>query len=70
MDQRPLRWRKSSASATGNCVEVAVAGESVLVRDTKDRGGAVLAFTEAEWEAFLVGMNAGEFTLGVLRGQD
>lgn len=67
-NRQPLAWRKSSASGTGNCVEVAVDGESVLLRDTKDQGnGAVLTFTEAEWQAFLTGVGADEFSLETLR---
>lgn len=66
-DRRPLAWRKSSFSASGNCVEVAVDGQSVLLRDTKDRAGTVLTFTEAEWQAFLLGVGAGEFALGSMR---
>jgi predicted secreted Zn-dependent protease len=68
-DRRHVVWRKSSASAQGNCVEVAAAGESILVRDTKNRAGAVLTFTPAEWQAFLTGVNAGEFTVNLLLGQ-
>ena len=47
------RWRKSSRSGSdgGNCVEVA-AGDLVLVRDTRDRQGPVLAFGRQAWEAF------------------
>ena len=69
VDNRPpLAWRKSSASAQGNCVEVAVDGGKVLLRDTKQHGtGPVLAFTEAEWSAFLVGVDAREFTLDAMR---
>lgn len=67
---RPLAWRKSSASGGGNCVEVAVDGDTVLLRDTKDQQvGAVLAFTEEEWQAFLAGVGADEFTLNALRGR-
>jgi hypothetical protein len=34
-----LHWFKSSASAAGNCVEVAhLPGGGVAVRDSKDRG--------------------------------
>lgn len=66
-NKHPLGWRKSSASGTGNCVEVAIAGESILVRDTKDRAGSVLTFTESEWTAFLQGVNGGEFSPEVLR---
>ena len=45
-------WVKSSYSGSeANCVEVAVRS-SVLVRDTKDRGGPVLRFTPATWRQF------------------
>jgi hypothetical protein len=46
-----LKWIKSTYSATGNCVEVA-AGDHVLVRDTKDRAGAVLRFAPEVWRGF------------------
>lgn len=59
-------WRKSIASGTGNCVEVAFADQAVLVRDSKDPSGRSLRFTAAEWQAFLVGAQAGEFELAVL----
>ena len=40
-----LVWRKSSATADqGNCVEIACEGPSLLVRDSRDPSGAVLAF--------------------------
>jgi hypothetical protein len=47
-------WRKSSYSTNGDeCVEVAVSRPEVLVRDTKDREGGVLALAADEWRAFL-----------------
>jgi uncharacterized protein DUF397 len=47
------RWRKASYSATnGNCVEVADATGGVLVRDTTDRGGAVLNVSAEAWKRF------------------
>jgi Domain of unknown function (DUF397) len=50
-------WRKSSYSGGngGECVEVAASGR-VLVRDTNDRAGAVLAFTPDAWRAFAAGI--------------
>jgi uncharacterized protein DUF397 len=36
----------------GNCVEVASTAGVVLVRDTTDRAGAVLAIPAAAWERF------------------
>lgn len=56
-------WRKASSSGgSGNCVEVArLAGGTTAVRDSKDPDGTVLAFTSAEWDAFVDGVKAGEF---------
>jgi hypothetical protein len=54
-------WRKSSASGSNGCVEIADTEGSVWVRDTKDRQGPVLFFTRQEWTAFLAGVRAGEF---------
>lgn len=58
------QWHKSSASnGGGNCVEVMETEDGVfLVRDTKDKGnGPTLHFTRGEWDAFLRGMELGEF---------
>ncbi|MGH4022303.1 MAG: DUF397 domain-containing protein [Pseudonocardiaceae bacterium] len=55
-DRNSVVWRTSSYTAsTGNCVEVAptTAGGTVLVRDTKDREGPVLAVPAAVWRALL-----------------
>lgn len=61
-----LSWRKSSASATGDCVEVALSSESILVRDSKQIIPYILKFTSAGWRAFLSGVQAGEFDLANL----
>jgi hypothetical protein len=59
-----LRWFKSSASAAGNCVEVAhLPGGGVAVRHSKDRSIAPHVYTGTEWEAFLIGAKNGEFDL-------
>ncbi|MET8530317.1 DUF397 domain-containing protein [Micromonospora sp. NPDC005172] len=56
MDLTGAQWRKSTKSGSngGNCVEVAdnLSGV-VLVRDTKDRDGATLAFEPAQWRGFV-----------------
>jgi hypothetical protein len=56
-------WVRSSLSfSNGNCVEVtALPGGSVGVRNSRDPGGPVLAFTPGEWDAFLGGARRGEF---------
>jgi hypothetical protein len=48
------RWIKSSASTGNNtnCVEIAVVGETVLVRNSRHRSG-MLIFPAPSWQAFL-----------------
>lgn len=65
VDVTDAAWRKSTYSGPdGNCVEVAfLADGNVAVRDTKDHGrGPILAFAPGDWQAFLSGVSAGEFT--------
>jgi hypothetical protein len=64
-DPPRLAWRKSSFGSTnGSCIEVALLDDGgVAMRDSKHGGtGPVLRYTAAEWEAFLAGVAAGEFT--------
>jgi hypothetical protein len=48
-------WRKSSryCGDNGSCVEVADLGEECGVRDSKNKEGAVLAFSRAQFGAFV-----------------
>lgn len=52
---KPLIWRKStySADSAGQCVEVAAHEERVIVRDSKDPEGPVLALPRGNWLGFL-----------------
>lgn len=57
-----MQWWRSSRCGGGACVEVAAGPDGqVLMRDSKDPDGPTLAFTTAEWEAFVAGIRAGEF---------
>lgn len=56
-------WRRSRRCSTGACVEVARVAEQVLIRDSKIPGGAILAFTREEWNAFVAGVKDGDFGL-------
>lgn len=55
-----LTWKKSAASMTGNCVEVASIDDSVFVRDSKDPKGAKLTFSRPEWLSFLTDVRDGK----------
>ena len=57
----PTHWRKSSYSAPANdCVELADAGEAILVRDSKHPAGGHLSFSRSELAAFIAGCRAAE----------
>jgi len=53
-EQLRIVWRKSTASNSGGCVEVAAVGQSVLIRDSVNPDGAVLRLPCTAWSAFLV----------------
>ncbi len=56
----PGNWRKSSySSAEGDCVEAGNGPGAVMVRDTQDRGGPVLAVPSAAWREFAGRVKAG-----------
>jgi hypothetical protein len=60
-----LTWRKSSASMEKDeCVEVAVTGRSVLVRDSRAPSGGMLVLDSLEWRAFLSRIVDGEMDCG------
>lgn len=68
MDLSQVTWRKSSRSGNGaNCIEAAVvghkadAGRLVLIRDSKNPNGAILAISPAEWHAFIAEVKGGKF---------
>ena len=56
-------WRKSShSSGNDNCLELATATSQVVgVRDSKNPSGPVLVFNIQQWDAFLIGLRAGDF---------
>jgi hypothetical protein len=57
-----LKWRKSSQSGIGNCLEVAkLASGGIAVRTSHEPEGMALVFTPDEWRAALAGLKAGEF---------
>lgn len=48
-----IEWRKSTASNTTGCVEVAIVDGSVRIRDSANPNGAVLELPPVAWSFFL-----------------
>jgi hypothetical protein len=61
MDVTALSFKRAGACSGGNCVEVAVLADHVLIRDSKNPDVAPLSFTHDEWAAFVKGVENGEF---------
>ncbi|MGH3931415.1 MAG: DUF397 domain-containing protein [Pseudonocardiaceae bacterium] len=60
-DLSTARWRKSSRSTdVANCVEVAVLGAVVAVRDSKHPSGDTLVVTSHAWAAFTTALRTDE----------
>lgn len=58
-----FEWRKSQASDNDdNCVEVAFAGSSVWIRDSRDKTGLVLVVEYDRWREFVERVRDGELT--------
>lgn len=60
-EPRHTLWRTSTRSQTSNCVEVALLGGAVAVRDSKDHGGPVLVFAGSAWREFIAAVRDGHF---------
>ena len=62
MERNSADWRKSTYSTAngGQCVEVGTAVAGVVVRDTTDRAGAVLAVPAGAWRALLAEVRASQ----------
>ncbi len=64
MTRDDLLWRTSRCSgAQGNCVEVASAGRTALVRDSKHRTGARLTLEVTQWTGLIRGIKDGRYDL-------
>ncbi len=56
-----IAWRRSTRCSGGQCVEVAKVGDQVLLRDSKNPQQTPLTFSADGWDAFTLGLSAGEF---------
>jgi Domain of unknown function (DUF397) len=61
-DAESLGWRKARRSlANGNCVEVRPVNGGIAVRDSKNPGGYVLAYSVPSWRAFTTAARQGRY---------
>lgn len=59
--QRRHAWRKSRYSiGNGECVEVAAALDSIMVRDSADPASPVMRYTTRAWISFLAALKTGK----------
>jgi len=56
-----LSWRVARQCNGGACIRVASAGDTVVIGDSKNPHGPVLAYSRAEWSAFVEGIRQGDF---------
>ncbi|MCP9211467.1 DUF397 domain-containing protein [Streptomyces cucumeris] len=62
VDLTGAAWRKSSySSGTGACLEIAITGGIVALRDSKDISRPAMLFSTDAWTAFVRGAAEGEF---------
>ncbi|MFE4681639.1 DUF397 domain-containing protein [Streptomyces sp. NPDC056721] len=58
-----LVWKKSSYSnGAGECVEVAKTPGTRYVRDSKDKAGPILGFSDSMWGAFIQDVKDGQYS--------
>jgi hypothetical protein len=60
VNEKPLKWRKSSFSQNGDCIELAHDRACVYVRDSKNAASGELRFTYAEWREFAEAVKVGK----------
>jgi hypothetical protein len=57
-----IRWRRSErCTGEAACVEIAFAGDRVLVRNSQVPDGPTATFSRAEWSDFIAGVKDDEF---------
>jgi hypothetical protein len=60
---RAVWQRVGEETAEHGAVEVAFVDDLIGLRNSADPQGAVLVFTQGEWDAFVAGARDGEFDL-------
>ncbi len=55
------KWRMASRCDAGQCVEIGILGDGVLIRNSADRYGERLAMSRDKWQEFVAGVKDGDF---------
>ena len=65
MNLTDAKFRRAAGcdNSGGSCLEVAILGDTIITRDSKDPQSTVQAYTRTEWTTFIDGVKAGEFDL-------
>jgi Domain of unknown function (DUF397) len=56
-----LSWRVAQRCNSGDCIRIAPSGDMVLIGDSKDPDGPVLAYSRSDMRGFLDGIRRGDF---------
>lgn len=56
-----LSWRVARQCNGGACIRIAPSGDMVLIGDSKDPDGPVLAYSRSDMRGFLDGIRRGDF---------
>ncbi|MGZ4433655.1 MAG: DUF397 domain-containing protein [Trebonia sp.] len=59
-DEPALKWRKSTRSNSGHCLEVAAAGGVVHLRDSKRPDGPIVPISARAWLVFVAELRASQ----------
>ena len=55
------QWHTARQCDGGGCVEIGILDNSVLIRNSSDRGGERLVLSRGEWQEFVAGVKDGDF---------
>ncbi len=55
------QWRTARQCDGGQCVEIGILGDSVLIRNSAARDGGRLTLSRDEWQEFVAGVKDGDF---------
>jgi len=58
---RNITWRTALNCNGGACIQVAASGQAVLIGNSREPSGPVLAYTPEEWREFVIGVKEGDF---------